>query len=183
MIGHAWMRAIQRCVFERKIERERDNERGWWRGMLMAHGGSITALGWDASVCVGFDDQEVGVPAPHNSARVRACFTLAGGPRSDPVAFASSRVMSSRMKMSALTHREPTWKDTNASVRARGYNKSSACMCVSRSWGCGAREDAWAARACVSSCVRPTRSRATFGALPPSFRAPSLPRVLPIDSI
>lgn len=73
--------------------------------------------------------------------RARVFYTLARGPRSDPVPFASSRVMSSRMKMSALTHREPTWKDTNASVRARGYNKSSACMCK-RSRGCGAREDA-----------------------------------------
>lgn len=131
---------------------------------------------------MGFDDQEVGVPAPHNSARVRACFTLAGGPRSDPVAFTSSRVMSSRMKMSALTHREPTWKDTNASVRARGYNKSSACMCASGREAAGREKMRERhARACVRACVR--RDRAQPSALPPSFRARSLPRVLPIDSI
>jgi len=87
---------------------------------------------------VAFDDQEVGVPAPHNSAlacaRARLFALVCGprpgrGPRSD---LAASRVESGRMKMSGLTHREPTWKDTNASVRARGYNKSSACMCAKK---------------------------------------------------
>jgi len=45
----------------------------------------------------------------------------------EPAAFASGM---SWMKMSALTHREPTWKDTNAPVRARGYNKLSARICA-----------------------------------------------------
>lgn len=81
---------------------------------------------------MGFDDQEVGVLAPHNSARARVL-------HSDPD---RTRLRSSRMKMSALTHRELTWKDTNASVRARGYNKSSACMCASRRATAGREEDA-----------------------------------------
>jgi hypothetical protein len=82
------------------------------------------------------------------------------------------------MKMSALTHREPTWKDTNAPVRARGYNKLSARICAERS-----RSDEGLRERHARACMRAfTGEIATFSA-PASFRAIALSRMLPIDSI
>lgn len=112
---------------EHTEEQEDERSRGRWRdaGRQVHHGG----FGRDASVCVGVRgfrcDQEVGVPAPHNSVFVlaRVCLrTLveSGSERSYARAFAHragpSRVEVRDEDIGALTHREPTWKDTNASA-------------------------------------------------------------------
>lgn len=88
MIGHACTRASQRCFFEEKEERKRrERERGgtrdiWWLiapGLITAH--ETRRYAWEF---VAFDDQEVGVPAPHNSALARSrarVFTLSRGSR------------------------------------------------------------------------------------------------------
>jgi hypothetical protein len=135
---------IKCCVFEGKRDDDdagegRKNAGCWWLTVDPSRGLSETRrYAWEF---VAFDDQEVGVPAPHNSALARvycARSLVDPGPRSQtaigPAAFAS-QVESGWMKMSELTHREPTWKDTNAPVRARSYNKSSACMCAERRTG------------------------------------------------
>jgi len=86
----------------------------------------------------------------------RACSRTAIG----PAAFAS-RVKSGRMKLSGLTHREPTWKDTNAPVRACGYNKSSACMCAEKlrvERRMRERHASACMRACVSASEEITRN-------------------------
>lgn len=159
MIGHACTRAAERYVFEGKRDdddaRKGRNAGCWWLTEDPSRPSEMRRYAWEF---VAFDDQEVGVPAPHNSALARAFVCARSwtpGPLADaigPVAFAS-RVESGRMKMSGLTHREPTWKDTNAPVRARSYNKLSACMCVEKLRDGKRCVSGTRVRACVRACV------------------------------
>lgn len=81
-----------------------------------------------------FDDQEVGVPVPHNSAHVCLRSLVDPGPFADRRSDRPRSRLESRQDedVGADAPRAPTWKDTNAPVQARGYNKSSACMCAEK---------------------------------------------------
>lgn len=76
MIGHTRTRAAQRCVFEvegddddGKVGRGERNAGCWWlTADPSRRPGETRRYAWES---VAFDDQEVGVPAPHNSALVR----------------------------------------------------------------------------------------------------------------
>lgn len=80
MIGHACTRAVKRYVFAGKGDDgdagKGKNARCWWFTADPSPARRPTAMRRYAWEFVAFDDQEVGVPAPHNSALARAYICL-----------------------------------------------------------------------------------------------------------
>lgn len=113
----------------------RERKNAGWR-----HGGFIMArarcIGMRGSLWLSMTRKWV-FPHPiiQRSRAPCLCSLVGPGPLADRDRTGRVRVSSqvrSDEDVGADAPRAPTWKDTNAPAQARGYNKSSACMCAEK---------------------------------------------------